>query len=578
MYNFNTVEKVLKSIGKPQSSKITPLPLKSPYCMGACCQMITSTSHIPSVVLKNHNSILPFVKEECPHYLQNKIKLYSSHPTMTTKPPTSSSSSTEGISQHCSLYKNKLFNNNNNFIPANRLYTTSINNYKIFPYKDRNNNDNNNSNTLSNSNNTIFNNNKNKTKVLFKNPDNPFLYKNRNESTKSSSQNQQKLEQQQQQQQQRQQQQQQQQQLLQQEQEFYNGVEKEQSHFELPNACSISDHSLIVEPSENYKNCVRFETPKSSYVHELIEGILPKELVSGSRMITPSEPHCIYVNFTSAVKAYQADQYVRQWSEKNLPSLKSMLLRQSLDTFFPYETSKIEKVNNTSNDITSNFTSNILSQSNQFQFENQNDPYINFPEYPIPQFKLINNKQECDKLVTELLLNGKSINSISNQDDMVFSFDLQYKHVGNKPNTVHFYVLTLSNGDNNLIFNLDSLNGVPKIVSKIFNSPTIKKIGYPHRRYKVTDFINLLGWNVNNFENLSTNKIISNSHSKGLTSVVATFLNLKLPKVEIDRFTHSNTEDNYLFTQSKQQHYAQITDCILSLYHTVNHYNYTSHI
>ncbi|KAM9999092.1 hypothetical protein ACTFIZ_002640 [Dictyostelium cf. discoideum] len=546
MYNFNTIEKVLKSIGKPQSFKISSspssspssLPLNSPYCMGESCQMITSTSHIPSVVLKNHNSILPFVKEECPHYLQNKIKLYSSHPT--SKP-------IDGVSQPFSLYKNKLlFNNNNNFIPANRLYSTSINNYKIFP--------NNNENNKNNYSNTIFNTNKNnnkniQTKVLFKNPDNPFLYKNnRNQSTKSSTSS------------------------LQQQQQ---PQPPQQSHFELPTACSISDHSLIVEPSEEYKNCVRFETPKSSYVHEIIEGILPKELVSGSRMITPSEPHCIYVNFTSAVKAYQADQYIRQWSEKNLPSLKSMLLRQSLDTFFPYEKSKIEKVKNncTTKDDTT-FTSNLLLQ--QIQFENEN--YINFPEYPIPKFKLINNINECDKLVTELLLNGKPINLISNEDEMVFSFDLQYRHIDNKPNTTHFYVLTLSNGKNNLIFNLDSLNGIPKIVSKIFNSPMIKKIGYPHRRYKTSDFINLLGWNVNNFENLSTNKIISNSHLKGLTSVVATFLNQKLPKIEIDRFNRTNNGENDLFTHSKQQHYAQTCDCILSLYHKVSHYNYTHHI
>ncbi|KAM9959228.1 hypothetical protein ACTFIR_000294 [Dictyostelium discoideum] len=518
MYNFNTIEKVLKSIGKPQSFKISSSPssslsLKSPYCMGASCQMITSTSHIPSVVLKNHSSILPFVKEECPHYLQNRIKLYSSHPTPTDE-----------ISQPFSLYKNKLlFKNNNNFIPANRLYSTSINNYKISPNYNENN-----KNTIFNAN---KNNNKNKqTKVLFKNPDNPFLYKNnRNQSTSSSSQQQQQQQSQ----------------------------PPQQSHFELPTACSISDHSLIVEPSEEYKNCVRFETPKSSYVHEIIEGILPKELVSGSRMITPSEPHCVYVNFTSAVKAYQADQYIRQWSEKNLPSLKSMLVRQSLDTFFPYEKSKIEKVNNyytTKYDTA--FTSNLLLQQNRFDIENVN--YINFPEYPIPKFKLINNKNECDKLVTELLLNGKPINSISNEDEMVFSFDLQYRHI-DKPNTVHFYVLTLSNGNNNLIFNLDSINGIPKIVSKIFNSPIIKKIGYPHRRYKISDFINLLGWNVNNFENLSTNKIISNSHLKGLTSVVATFLNQKLPKIDIDRFTRINDGENDLFTNSKQQHYGMFT-------------------
>ncbi|KAN0009376.1 hypothetical protein ACTFIU_006663 [Dictyostelium citrinum] len=562
MYNFNTVEKVLKSIGKPQSSKFTSsLPLKSPYCMGACCQMITSTSHIPSVVLKNHNSILPFVKEECPHYLQNKIKLYSSHPTSTTMnsiPKTTTTTTTD--SQPLSLYKNKLlFHNNNNFIPANRLYSTSINNSKIFP----NLNDNNNSDSNTIFNGSVNNNNKNKqTRELFKNPDNPFLYKNnRNQSTKSSTPHQ-----------------------------------PQQSHFELPTACSISDHSLIVEPSEEYKNCVRFETPKSSYVHELIEGILPKELVSGSRMITPSEPHCIYVNFSSAVKAFQADQYIRQWSEKNLPSLKSMILRQSLETFFPYGDSKIEKVNNNNdNNINNNNNNNsnnnnngyncntndvtsTFNTSNQFEIENQSHDYINFPEYQIPKFKLINNRNDCDKLITELLLNGKPINSISNEDEMVFSFDLQYRYIDNTPNTVHFYVLTLSNGENCLIFNLDSLNGIPKIISKIFNSPVIKKIGYPHRRYKTSDFINLLGWNVNNFENLSTNKIISNSRSKALSSVVATFLNQRLPKIEIERYKRDNSGENDLFTHSKLQHYAQTCDCILSLYDKVNHYNYIHHI
>ncbi|KAK5584310.1 hypothetical protein RB653_005918 [Dictyostelium firmibasis] len=536
MYNFNTIEKVLKSIGKPQVTKrITspypPLPIKSPYCMGACCQMIASSSHIPSVVLKNHNSILPFVKEECPHYLQNRIKLYSSKPT-TSQP---------------SLYKKKLFENNNNFIPANRLYSTSINNYKIIPnydnFEQTNHFFSNNKNNDKNNNYNKNNNNNNKTKI-FKNLDNPFLNKHRNQSTKStsstssSSSSSPPISQQ----------------LLQQ--QFINidkkgVVEKEQSHFVFPStACLISDHSLISESSEKFKNCVRFETPKSSYVHEIIEGILPKELVSGSRMITPCEPHVIFVNFSSAVKAYQADQYIRQWSEKNLPSLKSMLLRQSLDTFFPYESSKIEKVNNycSGNCIDVSFTSNLL-------VENENN-YINFSEYPKPKYKLINNSDECEKLITELFLKGKSVDSISNNDQLVLGFDLQYKHIDNQPNTVHFYVLTLSNGENNLILNLDSIKGIPKIVSKIFNSNVIKKVGYPHRRYKIVDFIKLLNWNVNNFENLSTNKIITNSHTKGLGSVVAIFLKLRLPKLEINRFNH-DTEENNLFTHSKLQHYGK---------------------
>ncbi|EGC31985.1 hypothetical protein DICPUDRAFT_156094 [Dictyostelium purpureum] len=477
MYSFNTTQKVLKNFGRIKGHQSKGVVI-SPYCEGACCQMISSSSSIPMTINNKFGisgNTLPFLKEECSHFETN-----------------SNNGAINGISSF--LFRNK----NSFFTPCNRLYGTlshsnGNNNQNTFLYKAAP------STSILDS---YYSSNQN-FKSPFKNNYNNLDF-NSNYTTSFNNNNN----------------------------NIINLNSNNKNHNKINNHNHNHTHNInnyFGTLNEPYQNCVKFESNKSNYVLEIIEGILPKDLVSGSKMLTPNEPHSIFVNFSSAVKAYQAHQYITEWSEKNSTNLKSNLIRTSLDPLHSIEKTNIEKL----------------------------------PEYPVPNYQLFKSEPSID-IIQNKLLGGVPISNFNEKNQITLSFFFEYIHKDDIPENYDYYVITLSNGDNTMVFDIKSIGHIPKVLIEVLNSPNIAKVGFNNHRQHIHLFENQYNLKINNFEDLSKHPIILRSKPRNLTSVVGIFLKYKLPRLEINRFSHGQLI-SHLFSEKKIEHYAQITDSVHSL-------------
>ncbi|KAF2078369.1 hypothetical protein CYY_000353 [Polysphondylium violaceum] len=300
----------------------------------------------------------------------------------------------------------------------------------------------------------------------------------------------------------------------------------------LPNHVCNTYHkytSAFSEDPKNFqhKNCVKFESNKCNYVYELVEGILPKEIVFDSTIcVSQKEPHSVFLNFSTPVKAYQANQYMQEWNQQNEPHIKPLLMKKSLDPLYAIDIMEIE----------------------------------NMKEYPVPEFTFVNSPQDAS--IINILLNGKEIKNIQAEDNITISLDYEWYHPDPKdPDSQKLMLVSFSNQTHTLIFNLLSLDQLPKPVIDVLLSDTIKKVGFNHKSCigRLEQQFNV---KVNSFEDISKFPIVLRSKPKTLIAMVGLFLHKKLPRIEINRFD----DPNHIFTTKKIQHYAQKADAIAYLY------------
>ncbi|EFA84728.1 hypothetical protein PPL_01720 [Heterostelium album PN500] len=296
--------------------------------------------------------------------------------------------------------------------------------------------------------------------------------------------------------------------------------------------------TLPMKKGEEAQNCVKFETHKSNYLVELIEGILPKEIIQGSKILVKmtesSFPNIIFINFSTAVKAYQADQFMQQWNEYTPPTnkIKSTLIKKSLDPLYTITHDSIESL----------------------------------PEYPVPKnITVITNEKEVESKTIELLLDGEKPMDIQllSKIELGMDFDWYHKNITSDEQT--FYVLTLCNDDNCVVYNLESIGCLPPILEQIISSRTIVKVGYNHKM-ESTKFEKQFNVKLNAYDDLSKTPIVMRSKPKTLRSVAGLFLKQKIPKSEVHRYSTSLSS---LFTDKKIQHYAQKAHCAKTLYYVL---------
>ncbi|GAM22853.1 hypothetical protein SAMD00019534_060280 [Acytostelium subglobosum LB1] len=294
--------------------------------------------------------------------------------------------------------------------------------------------------------------------------------------------------------------------------------------------------TLPHKKGEEAQNCVKFETHRSNYLVELIEGILPKEIINGSKILVkitePSHPNIIYVNFSTAVRAYQAQEFMTYWNEYTPTSnrIKSTLIKKSLDPLYSINSVQIDS----------------------------------FPEYPIPRSITVISNEEQAKKTNELLLYGLRPADINFANNIQLGITYEWHHKEVNSDEPNFYVVTVCNHDHCVVYNLNELKKVPQQLIDILESKSIGKVGYNHRM-ETLKFEKQYGIKLNNFEDLSKTPIVMRSKPKTIRAITGLFLRQKLGRNDINRYATPQS----LMSEKRIHHYAQQTDCIRSLFYVL---------
>ncbi|EGG17652.1 hypothetical protein DFA_08648 [Cavenderia fasciculata] len=297
---------------------------------------------------------------------------------------------------------------------------------------------------------------------------------------------------------------------------------------------------LPTKIGEEAQNCVRFETHRSDvqyikqknnqtipifYLIELIEGILPKEILNGSKILVKKSetdtPSIILVNFMTAIKAYQASQFMCQWNERNSSKnkIRTNLIKKSLDPLYLITAQEIDQL----------------------------------PEVPAPrQVEIIDSVMSTNQPIFDILFNGQHPNKLDSIDTLtVLGIDIEWCHKSINVEEPNFFAVILSGPKGSVVFNLDSLKTIPLILYQILTSPRILKVGF-RNKHDFSKFETQYNLDINNLEDLSKASVVMRSKPKSLRAVAGMFLKQKLPRIDLNRYMQPST----FFTDKKVEHYV----------------------